>query len=191
MSSVCEYCGKEHDGSFGSGGFCNKACCAGFSTYAKRDEISRKVSLLRGGNGKPKPKKRDTCLHCGKINHSGVNYCSISCSQQHIGSNVIKTWLLTGTVQNERGTIPKAVRRFLLEEAENRCSRCWWKEINPVTKRVPLEVEHIDGDHMNNKRENLAVLCPNCHSITPTYKALNMGHGRKHRRDRYAKEKLL
>ena len=44
---------------------------------------------------------------------------------------------------------------------------------------------------MNNKRENLAVLCPNCHSITPTYKALNMGHGRKHRRDRYAKEKLL
>ena len=30
-------------------------------------------------------------------------------------------------------------------------------------------MEHIDGDHYNNAIENLTILCPNCHSQTPTW----------------------
>ena len=53
---------------------------------------------------------------------------------------------------------------------------------NHVTGRVPVQIDHKDGDWMNHKKDNLEVLCPNCHSLTPTYMGLNKGHGRPHRR---------
>lgn len=41
---TCENCGREHDGSYGSGRFCSTKCSRGFSTKAKRQEINEKVS---------------------------------------------------------------------------------------------------------------------------------------------------
>src|SRR5579862_6565739 len=52
---------------------------------------------------------------------------------------------------------------------------------NPTTGRVPIEVEHIDGDWQNNHLSNLTLLCPNCHALTPTFRGLNRGRGRAHR----------
>jgi 5-methylcytosine-specific restriction endonuclease McrA len=40
---------------------------------------------------------------------------------------------------------------------------------------LPLEVDHIDGDWRNNRIENLRLLCPNCHSMTDSYR----GRGKK------------
>lgn len=57
-----------------------------------------------------------------------------------------------------------------------------WGEVNPYTQTIPLEVEHIDGNYQNNTEDNLTILCPNCHSLTPTYKGANKGHGRKDRK---------
>jgi predicted HNH restriction endonuclease len=45
-----------------------------------------------------------------------------------------------------------------------------------------LEIEHIDGNFENNAEENLELLCPNCHSLTSTYKGANKGSGRKERK---------
>lgn len=39
---------------------------------------------------------------------------------------------------------------------------CTWSET--------LEIHHIDGDKKNNARENIQVLCPNHHSITPNFR---------------------
>ena len=64
------------------------------------------------------------------------------------------------------------------------CTECSWNG-----KELVLELEHIDGNAMNNKEENLSLLCPNCHSQTPTYKGRNVGNGRHWRRERYAKGK--
>ncbi len=36
-------------------------------------------------------------------------------------------------------------------------------------KPIVLQLEHIDGDHYNNEISNLTILCPNCHSQTPTW----------------------
>lgn len=74
--------------------------------------------------------------------------------------------------------ISSHLRKYLLEKYDFKCSRCGWSEVNPYSGNVPLEVEHIDGDFRNNDEDNLTILCPNCHSLTPTYRNLNRGNGR-------------
>lgn len=53
---------------------------------------------------------------------------------------------------------------------------------NIYTNNIPLEIEHIDGNYLNNKEENLILICPNCHSLTSTYKGANIRFGRKERK---------
>jgi hypothetical protein len=63
----------------------------------------------------------------------------------------------------------------LIREVKNRCSKCGWAKKNPRTNTVILTVNHIDGDWKNNKKENLEVLCYNCHTLTETFGSLNKG----------------
>ncbi|QQS22354.1 HNH endonuclease [Candidatus Saccharibacteria bacterium] len=76
------------------------------------------------------------------------------------------------------------VVRYLWNKYAGKCARCSWSQVNPVTKRPPLEIDHIDGNSMNNIERNLILLCPNCHAITPTHKNLNLRFGRHWRRTR-------
>jgi hypothetical protein len=34
---------------------------------------------------------------------------------------------------------------------------------------LPLELHHVNGDRHDNRVENLQLVCPNCHSITPNW----------------------
>ena len=70
-----------------------------------------------------------------------------------------------------------SLRRRLLAEKNYTCQKCgcgstWCGE--PIS----LELDHIDGDNSNNKIENLRILCPNCHSQTPTHRAKNIKYKR-------------
>ena len=53
-----------------------------------------------------------------------------------------------------------------------RCELCSWAEISE-DGRIPLELDHINGDRYDNRLENLRVLCPNCHSLQPTHRGRN------------------
>lgn len=48
------------------------------------------------------------------------------------------------------------------------CSICKLKEWNSLP--IPLELDHIDGNHYNQLENNLRLICPNCHAQTPTYR---------------------
>ncbi|MCM2428228.1 HNH endonuclease [Streptomyces sp. RKAG337] len=67
------------------------------------------------------------------------------------------------------------LKRAMLESgAEHRCALCGtgprWRD-----RPLPLEVDHVDGNWRNNRRQNLRILCPNCHSATDTYRGRNKG----------------
>ncbi|XWK89530.1 MAG: HNH endonuclease signature motif containing protein [Phormidium sp.] len=142
----------------------------------------------------PMPKKpRTECLNCGKQTKRAVEkYCSNKCQHEFEYKLYIESWLAgqKSGVSIKYGNISKRVRRFLIEKYGEKCSLCGWCQVNPYTGKIPVEVDHIDGDWQNNSPDNLRLLCPNCHSLTPTYKARNKGKGRNWRRETPAISRL-
>lgn len=64
----------------------------------------------------------------------------------------------------------RMIREGLLED---KCEKCGWQEKPEGAKYTPCELHHKDGDSHNHLRENLSLICPNCHSLTNTYRAKN------------------
>ena len=56
---------------------------------------------------------------------------------------------------------------------EDKCEKCGWHEKPPGAKYTPCELHHKDGNSHNHLRANLEMICPNCHSLTGSYRAKN------------------
>lgn len=151
--------------------YCSRSCAAKVNNALRLSRRARKV-----------------CLRCsGEIEGSGKVYCSSVCSAKHKTESKVGQWISgewDGTVGAGLSTV---IRNYLIDQAGHRCTMptCavpgGFAEVNPITGKVPLEIDHVDGDCYNNRPENLVVLCPNCHSLTPTFRALNKASGRKYR----------
>lgn len=141
--------------------FCNSSCAASY-------------------NNKMRIKKKKYCLVCGKEIPLQNIFCSISCHRDFEYKEYIQRWkdgLESGLIGNDWKELSGRIRRYIFEKYDFQCARCGWSEVNPFTGTLPLEIEHIDGDATNNSEENLILLCPNCHSLTATYRGANKGHG--------------
>lgn len=122
------------------------------------------------------------CLNCSHIINKHSKFCSNKCQKEFQYKEYIEKWK-GGLVDGKRGEyqISSYIKTYLFKKYNNKCARCGWNEVNPYTNNIPLEIEHIDGNYLNNKEENLILLCPNCHSLTSTYKGANLNNGRKQR----------
>ncbi len=123
----------------------------------------------------------NSCRECGKKpRRSFYVYCSNKCQSDYQYKKYIKSWragLITVKTQNISGYL----KRYLFVKYGEKCTLCSWNKRNVITNKVPLEVDHIDGNADNNQEVNLRLLCPNCHSLTPYFRNLNKGKGRKWR----------
>ena len=124
------------------------------------------------------------CKHCGKENSwkkSTTNtYCNNVCQMGYQRQENIDNWLINGYSWTHR--TPLWIKSFLFERDGEGCSVCSIKDWN--NQPLTFECDHIDGDSRNCAPENLRMICPNCHSQTPTYKAKNNGNGRGYRKKR-------
>lgn len=124
------------------------------------------------------------CIYCQKelTSRKAQKFCSNACQAAYQYREYITEWLAgSRSGQKYEGEVSNHVRRWLHEKHDSKCSKCGWGEINPTTNKVPLQVNHINGDWNDHSHNNLELLCPNCHSLTPNYGKLNNGSGRKKR----------
>jgi len=78
-------------------------------------------------------------------------------------------------------------KNALLSERGHKCECCGNTEW--MGKMITIELEHSDGDRKNNTRENLKLLCPNCHAQTPTWRRSSNQVGFK--KQRYTDEVMI
>jgi len=147
----------------------------GFPSYMGLDSPEFPAPPFREGN-------MNTCKECGRPIKDIKKYCNNKCQQIYQRKVYIKRWI-AGEEHGIRGKTNTSahIRNYLLEQADNKCSICGWGEVNYYSGNVPLDIDHIDGNHENNSPDNLRVLCPNCHSLTATYKRLNQNGTRTQR----------
>lgn len=149
------------------GKFCSQSCSA---RYSNRRRHSAKRGIV--------------CLHCGKtlVGTKNHKFCNKSCFFEYQYQEWIRKWLANDVaVFEDQERLPNQIRRWMHEKYDGKCQLCGWGEINKTTGLVPLQIHHLDGDSRNNKPENLNLLCPNCHSLTPSFGSLNNGNGRRNR----------
>jgi hypothetical protein len=139
----CPKCKAEHNN---SGTFCSRSCA---NSRVFSDESKFKKSIALKGR-KPTGVIADKEAWARKIKETAL--------QKYLAKSF-----------DELGMENK--RRRVFEEQKYCCNKCGISEW--FTKPISLELEHKDGNNLNNTRENLEGLCPNCHSITDTWRGRN------------------
>ena len=75
---------------------------------------------------------------------------------------------------NENITISRVSLRswiFKLKLLPLECNKCKLNEW--LGQKIPLELNHINGKGFYNKKDNIELLCPNCHAQTSNYRGKN------------------
>lgn len=153
---TCEKCGKEHDGKQGSGRFCSIFCARSYSGSLNKEQARQKIAqTLRKG-------VLWSCNDCDQKFMIGRDF------RLHRNTNHPRT-------QRDFDSLKRDGSRKgrLLFERGHQCEICF--QTDWMDEPIPLELDHIDGHPGHNTKENLRLVCPNCHAQTDTHAGKNVG----------------
>lgn len=111
------------------------------------DKIKNKMAWSRGQNVSTDSRVK------------GATKEEVFCENSTIHNGVVKNWLI-----RESGYVHECQFCKLKE---------WMDPINNVLAPIKLELDHINGIRGDNRRENLRLICLNCHSFTPNFRGKN------------------
>ena len=155
---ICPKCNTEHSL---TGVFCGRKCSNSRVFSAEAIEKKRIKSSNFWAQFSPEGRKEFNKEKMAKYDFVG--------HQKKVQEANLKTSHSRPYEEMHHGSL----RKRLLQERNNTCEECGvGNEYNG--KPLSLELEHIDGNSKNNKIENLKILCPNCHSQTPTFRGRNV-----------------
>ena len=128
---------------------------------------------------------------------SNGKYCSNQCQGDYAWkekkAKVLKYGIESLNLQSNASQ-DRILKQIIIEEfgrgkTGRGCWRCGWEEANVylgkarrhnrfMKNTIPTQLNHIDGNPNNQSIDNLEIICPNCHSLTPFYGSRGKG-GRK------------
>jgi len=159
----CLFCGERIPYEGRRGKFCNKSCAASYNNAGVNRHANHVPELPLCSCGNPRRRQNKYCDDC-------------------IQKRVYNKYLTLEETRDDR-----VRKRIIIEERGYQCEVCGI--VDWMGKPIKLELDHIDGNADNNVRENLRLICPNCHAQTETYKGANAGKNstrQQMRRKRYA-----
>ena len=131
-------------------------------------EILKKCGYNNLGNNKTVLKR------CQKLNIDISHLPSGQGDSRHKGKSFKKYTIEEILVENSQYSNGSDLKNRLIKEKDfqYKCYNCNLTEW--MGKPIPIELEHINGIHTDNRIENLTFLCCNCHALTDTYKGKNV-----------------
>lgn len=129
---------------------------------------------------KRKPERICEASECDNGVRSGRTFCGEHKSEYKAirREQQVQRWLNGEWAGGTNYGLSTIIRAYLLEQSDYKCSKCGFNTPHPDDNKTILEINHINGDGTDHSPENLEVICPNCHALTSSYRARNMGNGR-------------
>ncbi len=166
MTKVCKTCGEDFIPQFNLKNFCSMKCRYGGTTDNAGMNTERDISRIEYLKSIPDDDKNDYYnrdVFKEKVFskfHSNGKICSLKKTIKDKTDAI--SW-------NDAGADLK--RKRIIEEQNNKCDECGISEWFGVS--ISIEIDHVDGNRNNDERTNLRGLCPNCHSLTKTWRGKN------------------
>lgn len=153
---------------YSNGEFCSSKCARSYSTKEKRLEINKKVSDKLIGR-----KTKNYYSIQKKVKKSKSKYYNFTKKEKWKVINEKRTEIANNKILNaDFSTLCyDRLRKRIILEQNKKCNKCGLSEW--LGEKIIFELEHIDGNNKNNARNNLEALCPNCHSLSPTWRGKN------------------
>ena len=199
---VCLCCGVDYTPRKKTNKYCGNDCAKEHRKQKSMEQVECKTCGL--AFAARKSEKRSFCsLSCSASSNNVLypkrqpeNVCKIELCSSAISTNAsycsehkatyrqiqktqkINDWLSGDDPGGTKYGLSTVIRQYLLEQADYKCSKCGFNTPHPDDNKTILEINHINGDGTDHSKENLEVVCPNCHALTSNYRARNMGKGR-------------
>lgn len=156
---TCKKCGNEFVEEKGLINYCSLKC-RNSKTWNDDDKLKKSISAKNSEKVKNANKNKSIFINYKKQSEK---------SKQTWNEKLLNTPF-------EELSFERLRKRVILEQ-KNKCKCCGIDKWN--NEPITLELEHIDGNHHNNERNNLKAICPNCHSQTLTWRGRNKQNNRK------------
>ena len=120
-------------------------------------------------NNKCGVRELPNCLLCGKkVKYYVSKFCCAECCIEYKWKEKIKKAEETGYVVS---VSPEIAKSLLLKMREHKCEICG--EIEWMGSKIPLVMDHINGNNKDWRLDNLRLICGNCDRQQPTFGSKN------------------